>query len=267
VLWVKRKPDRMTDCAFFPPGLRLAPQAFPQGLDPARQQPLCAGGLAGRHSPRTGIASGWQRMLFTDYPTSGPAGPHRGARRPAAERTGGRDPPRGSLITPSAASRSRFWPLRSLPRPWFALGIGAANVSSNGAREFFRSSAGTAAALRRQLFPVGRRIGKSDGNGHRARRRRRPARIPLMTRPAAGGDGAAGRCAALRRQRHRHAQPHAACGAHSMACSAIPSRRGSPAVLPHPSCLSDAGLSSEGVSQIHLPPCCRQLTNWSPLWA
>jgi len=259
VLWVKRKPGPHDGLrGFFRLVSDLRRKRFRKVwiLHDSSRYALAAW-LAGIPR-RTGIASGWQRMLFTDHPEPAvPQAPHTVERADLllsglAVETRRAVP----LITPSAASRSavlaRF---AACPRPWFALGIGSSEAFKQWGAENFSA---LARALQRRYggscFLLGgaseqamaTAIVQEGGDG--------AARIPLIQAPLQEVMALLADAQLFVGNDTGMLNLSAACGAHSIGLfghtvSAWVARS-SPRIHP---VYPDAGLSSEGVSQIHLP--------------
>ena len=129
VLWVKRKPGPHDGLrGFFRLVSELRQKRFRKVwiLHDSGRYAL-ATWLAGIPN-RTGFASGWQRMLFTDPPIPPvPDTLHTVERADALLKGLGLEPTRPApLITPTAASRAAILAqFADCPRPWFALGIGS----------------------------------------------------------------------------------------------------------------------------------------------
>jgi heptosyltransferase-2 len=258
VLWVKRKPGPHDGVrGFFRLVAELRRKRYRKAWilhDSSRY--AWAAWLAGIPR-RAGIASGWQSMLFTDHPAPPvPATLHSVERADQLLRGLAVEVSRPiPLIAPSMESRSavlaRF---EACPRPWFALGIGSSEAFKQWGADNF--SALASALLQRyggSCFLLGGAseqamaeaiAQRADGNG---------ALVPLIQTPLQEVIALLAAAQCFVGNDSGMLNLSAACGTHSVGLfghtvSAWVARS-SPRIHP---VYPDAGLSSEGVSQIQL---------------
>lgn len=258
VLWVKRKPGPHDGLrGFFRLVYELRRKRFRKVwiLHDSSRYALAAW-LAGIPR-RAGIARGWQRMLFTDHPA--PAVPqtlHTVERADRLLHGFGVELSRPvPLIVPEAPDQvsvvARF---AGCPRPWFALGIGSSEA-------FKQWGAGNFAALATALlqryggscFLLGGASEQATADAIRQQAGNPGALVPLIQAPLQEVIALLAKAQLFLGNDTGMLNLSAACGTHSIGLfghtvSAWVARS-SPRIYP---VYPDAGLSSEGVSQIHL---------------
>lgn len=258
VLWVKRKPGPHDGLrGFFRLVAELRRRRFRKVwiLHDSSRYALAAW-LAGIPR-RAGIASGWQRLLFTDHPTPPvPETPHTVERADLLLRGLAVEISRPiPIITPSAASRSAILArLDACPRPWFALGIGSSEAFKQWGTDNFADLAG--ALLQRyggSCFLLGGASEQAMADAIAQRAAGSGTLVPLIQAPLQEVIALLAEAQLFVGNDTGMLNLSAACGAHSIGLfgHTVSAWVASSSPRIHP-VYPDAGLSSEGVTQIRL---------------
>lgn len=258
VLWVRRKPGPHDGLlGFFRLVSELRRKRYRKAwiLHDSSRYALAAW-LAGIPR-RTGIASGWQRLLFTDHPAPPvPERLHTVERADHLLRGLAVEVSRPiPLIAPRAETRSavlaRF---KACPRPWFALGIGSSEAFKQWGSDNFSALAG--ALLQRyggSCFLLGGASEQAMASAILQRAESTDALVPLIQAPLQEVIALLADAQCFVGNDTGMLNLSAACGTHSIGLfgHTVSAWVANSSPRIHP-VYPDAGLSHEGVAQIRL---------------